>query len=78
MNNTVTQQKIYIWLRNFCIWFGFFSIGASIYLWLLSDNYVNIYLLKLHAEHLAIFFGLWCPTLFSIASNLNYFIDKGK
>lgn len=73
-----TQEKIYNILKHFCFYLGFFSIGASIYLWLLGDQYMDIYVLKLSSQQTAIWIGLWAPTSFILSMLFDRFIDKIK
>lgn len=71
-----TQVFIYKLLKNFCFGLGFFSIGASIYLWISGDQYYQIFVLKLYREHASLFVGLWAPTAFLLSIIFDRFVDK--
>jgi hypothetical protein len=78
MKSSNTQEKIYNALRLFCFYLGFFSIGCSIFLWQRSGEFTEIFLLKLHNEHLAIWLGLWAPTSFSLSLVFDRLAEKIK
>jgi hypothetical protein len=78
MRSTTTQEKIYNILKVFCFCLGFFSIGCSIFLWHRSGEFTEIFLLKLHNEHLAIWLGLWAPTSFILSLIFDRLAEKIK
>jgi hypothetical protein len=78
MSFKLTQAFIYTMLKTFCFYLGFFSIGASIYLWLDGNTHYEIFVFKLYQEHAALFVGLWAPTSFLLYVIFDRMIDKYK
>ena len=52
----MTQEKFYIFLREACFFFGFFSIAASLFVWFQP---IELDLNKINQNDVAIFIGLW-------------------
>lgn len=69
----MTQEKFYKLLREFCFYFGFFSITASLFYWI---NPISLDLNKLNQNDVAIFIGLWAPTSFILSSIFNRMSER--
>jgi hypothetical protein len=69
----MTQEKFYIFLRESCFFFGFFSIAASLFFWFQP---VELDLNKINQNDIAIFIGLWSPTFFILSVIFNKMVDK--
>ena len=69
----MTQEKFYIFLREFCFYFGFASITASLFVWFQP---VELDLNKINQNDVALFIGLWAPTLFTLSAIFNKMLDK--
>lgn len=53
-------------------------MGCSIFLWQRSGEFTETFILKLHNEHAAIWFGLWTPTSFILSLIFQQLADRIK